>query len=77
MAELLIRDLDDAVARHLREEAVRSGRSAEEMARDILMHRLAAAVYGRAAVADLIRARNKGPFSEESWEIIRRDRDSR
>ena len=77
MAQVIIRNIDDAViARHKR-KAELHGRSLEQHLRLILTETAPLTPEERAAVADKIRAMTPGVLSDDSTDLIREDRDSR
>lgn len=76
MGHIVIPDLDDAVIARLRSRAARHGRSLEQELREIVVE---ATRPARAAIkADMVRIRGMSPpLSDDSTQLIRRDRDSR
>lgn len=75
MAQLLVRDLDDAVVERLRERARQNNRSLEAELRSILQR--AAGVITPEALAEVerVRAMFAGRSFSDSAELIREDRD--
>lgn len=76
MGHIVIPDLDDAVIARLRSRAARHGRSLEQELREIVVE---ATRPARAAIkADMVRIRGMSPpLSDDSTQLIRRDRHSR
>jgi len=74
MANMIIRNLDDQVARRLRLQARLKGVSIEQEARRILAESTAMTRSEVAARAAAIRARQK-PHRSRAVALIRRDRD--
>lgn len=77
MAQMLIRNLSDETARHIKQRARNNGRSAEAEARDILEKEAQAAKAEWWARVDALRKSLEGKISGDSTDLIREDRDSR
>lgn len=81
MADVTIRDIDDAVLRRLRDRAARDGRSVEEVAREILAASAPdAPASGREALLreiDGIRAMTPRPIPYDTSALVREGRDAR
>lgn len=77
MAQLLIRDVPEALIRALEERAAANGRSAEAEHRLILQDALGSGHYEFRKRAGRLRAQTAGRITGESAELIRDDRDSR
>lgn len=74
MASILIRNLDDAVAKRLRLQARLKGVPIEQEARRILAEGTRVTRQDMLAVARAIRARQK-PHKSQAEDLIREDRD--
>ena len=77
MAQIVIDGIDDGTLSGLNALAAAAGRSAEEMARDILASAVPSKPGDRLAKADRIRAMGPGGVGTDSWGLIREERDSR
>jgi len=78
MAEILVRNLDDAVVKQLKHRAARSGRSLQSEAKTILEQAANAPVADAASAKKLalaVRRRFKGRAFPDSAKLIREDRD--
>jgi plasmid stability protein len=76
MAKITLTDVEDEVLKAIKLRAETTGRSLEEVAREILKLGLLADIPDRVAVADRIRAMTPRPLDEDSTHIIRRLRDA-
>jgi antitoxin FitA len=77
MAQVIIRNLDDAVVQRHRERAAKNGRSLEQELRDVLTRAATLTVEEKLAIADRIRAMTPPGPRPDSTDLIREDRDSR
>ncbi|HEY0440290.1 MAG TPA: hypothetical protein VGD36_09450 [Xanthobacteraceae bacterium] len=77
MADILIRDLDDATFDKLRRRAEILQRPVEDVARDMLSRGSRFSAEERRIVAGHIRAMNPQRFADDSTDMIRHDRDTR
>lgn len=78
MAQVIVRNLDDAVVAALKRNAARRGRSLEQELRVILTDAVRLAPEERLAISRRIRAMTPGPrVLSESARLIRQDRDRR
>lgn len=77
MAQLLVRDLPEALVLALKERAVANGRSAEAEHRLILEEALRSGRNEFRKRAGRLRAATAGRIHGESADLIREDRDSR
>jgi len=75
MAQVVIRNLDDAVVRRLKERAHRHQRSLEAELRLILTEASHPPHQALAAVADTLRRELTGRWQGDTTELIREDRD--
>jgi len=75
MAQVVIRNLDDAVVQRLKERACRHQRSLEGELRLILTEASHPTRPALAAVADTLRQELAGRWTGDSTELIREDRD--
>lgn len=76
MAEVLVRDLPDAVVERLKAKAEAQGRSLEEHVRVVLEE---ASTFDRSellAIAEAIAERNRGRPQTDAADIIRQSRDA-
>lgn len=76
MADILIRNLDEDIARRLKEKAKAKGVSVNETARELLTQGLKPSKEEVWAKADAIR-KKIGKVTGNSTDIIRNDRDNR
>ncbi len=74
MGQLIVRGLDDAIIRALKQRAARKGRAAEAEHRAILEEVLRSETETFAEAAARLRARTP-PQVSDSTDIVRRDRD--
>ena len=77
MAQLLVRDLPEALVLALKERAAANGRSAEAEHRLILEEALRSGRNEFRKRAGRLRAQTAGRIQGESADLIRKDRDSR
>jgi antitoxin FitA len=77
MAQVTIRNIDDAVIARLKRKAALHGRSLEQQLRLILTEAAPLTPKERLAIADEIAAMTPGPLADDSTDLIREDRDSR
>ncbi len=75
MGRLIVRDLDDAIIRRLRERAARHGRSMEAEHRRLLEESLDPLDDAFFDVAERLRAETRATRASDSADIIRADRD--
>ena len=77
MAQVLVRDLDEATVERLKERARRHGRSLQREAKAILEEAANAPTMAeaRAAAAERVRRRFAGRVFSDSAELIREDRE--
>jgi plasmid stability protein len=74
MVDILVRNVDDEVARRLKDKAAASGRSLSDTAQEALRQFV---MPGKAELlADLRRIRAMSPRSPDSTPLIREDRDN-
>lgn len=78
MAQVIVRNLDDAVVAALKRNAARRGRSLEQELRVILTHAARPIAEERLAMSRRIRAMTPGRrLLSDSARLIRQDRDRR
>jgi len=77
MAQMLIRNLSDETARHIKQRARDNGRSAEAEAREILEKDAQATKAEWWRKVSEIRKLTEGKITGDSTDLIREDRDSR
>lgn len=79
MAEVVIRDIPEDVLARLKAKAEVKGHSLEQELREILARAAPPQLSPeeKVALADRIAAMQPKPLEQESWELIREDRDSR
>ena len=77
MAQLTVRNVDEAVARALRLRAAAHGRSAEAEVRAILEQTLCPQARDFWDIADRLRAETAGRAASDSTDLIREERDRR
>jgi plasmid stability protein len=77
MAQVLIRNLDDAVLERHRERAREKGHSLEQELRELLTRSAPLTVEEKLAIADRIRAMTPAGPRPKGEDLIRKDRDSR
>jgi plasmid stability protein len=75
MGQLIVRDLDDALIRRLKERAAKHGISMEAEHRRLLEESLAPAPDSFFARAAALRAETRGTVQTDSAELLRADRD--
>jgi plasmid stability protein len=75
MGQVIVRNLDDRVIDRLKTKAELHKRSLEQELRTILTEAARLTPEEKVALADSIRVRNPGPFSRDSVDLIREDRD--
>lgn len=77
MAQVIVRNLDEAVVTGLKEKAKLRGRSLEQELRSVLTEAAGLSPAERLAVANRIRAMTPRTATLDSTDIIRADRDRR
>jgi plasmid stability protein len=77
MTSVLIQNVDEAVLARLQARALASGRSVEDLARDILSAAPPLSPAERVAVAEYVRGMGPCVVDTDSWQLVREDRDSR
>ncbi|MBN9434252.1 MAG: hypothetical protein J0I45_17615 [Bosea sp.] len=76
MAQMLVRNIDDAVAERFKQRAKADGKSAEQVLRELIDRYAARPVEERLAALDAIRATTIGKPVVDPVAIIRQDRDT-
>ena len=74
MAQLLVRNLEDAIVTALKKRAAAEGKSLEQSLREILRDAAMPEVARRVAIADRIRAMTPAGRHPDSTKYIRQDR---
>lgn len=77
MAQVIVRNLDEAVVTGLKEKAKLRGRSLEQELRSVLTEAAGLSPAERLAVANRVRAMTPRTATLDSTDIIRADRDRR
>jgi plasmid stability protein len=77
MAQVIIRNLDDAVLERHRERARERGHSLEQELRELLTRAAPLSVEEKLAVSDRIRAMTPPGSRPKGEDLIRKDRDTR
>ena len=77
MAQVIVRNLDDAIVKALKARAALHGRPLEQELRDILAEASRLTPEERLRIADRIRAMTPGPMAADSTDLIREERDRR
>ena len=77
MAQVIVRNLDDAVVSSLKFKAELHGHSLEQELREILKRAAELTPQEKLALVDRIVAKQKRPLEDDSTDLIREDRDSR
>lgn len=76
MAQMLVRNIDDAVAERFKQRAKADGKSAEQVLRELIDRYAARSVEERLAALDAIRATTIGKPVVDPVATIRQDRDT-
>ncbi|MBK8907698.1 MAG: hypothetical protein IPM60_07275 [Rhodospirillales bacterium] len=77
MAQVIVRNLDEAVVAGLKEKARLHGRSLEQELRSVLAQAAGFSPAERLAIANRIRAMTSRAATLDSTDVIRADRDRR
>lgn len=76
MAQLVVRNIDDAISRRFAQRASAEGKSAEELALELIVRHANETREAAARQLDEIRRSTAGKSFPDPVDLIRRDRDS-
>jgi plasmid stability protein len=76
MAQMVVRNIDDEVARRFKAKAKAGGKSAEQVVRDLMAEHVKPTTEDLISELDAIRETTKGKRAIDPVEIIRRDREN-
>jgi plasmid stability protein len=77
MAQVIVRNLDDAVVQALKAKAELHGRALEQELREILIQASGLSPEDKLELVNRIRGMAPAPVGRDSAELIREDRDNR